>query len=218
MSTTGATTATNSAEAMVLTVVDALGHEPGYLNVVLDLLLRRGIIDPTAAADWSTTSSALEGLLNSYWSHAHVQVVADRAVDIARAAIARRRDLGVDMCLDETANLSLLASSSGVDKHVNRPAMEQDKSIEVVEKKEGDANDGDNNGDDDDDGEGSSKKRRRNRDDEGRGGGESAMESAVGADEDDEDEVCCYCSCHLYYIIQPHPIPPTIININRKLN
>jgi hypothetical protein len=181
---------------MMGTLVDALGHEPGYLNVVLDLMLRRGIVDPTAAADWATGSSALQGLLNSYWSHAHVNVVVDRAIDIARAAIAHRRELGGDMVLDETATLSLLASTGGGGdpRRAARPAMARDDPVEEEANRAG--ADGDGDGDenaDDEDGE-SAPKRRRNRDDEADGDADAAVGAGAGGAMDADDDEVIYHS------------------------
>lgn len=91
-------------DAMMRTLVDCLGHEQGYLNMALDILLRRGIMEPAAAARWATSPAALRelsGERDSHWLHAHVEVTVDRALDIVRAATAHRRELGGDMKIDE---------------------------------------------------------------------------------------------------------------------
>ena len=96
--------ATESADALVSTLSDSVGHEPGYLNLVLDILLRRGIVEPAAVARWATSRNALQdltGARDSHWWHAHVEILVDRTLDIVRAATAHRRDLGGGMKIDE---------------------------------------------------------------------------------------------------------------------
>ena len=92
------------ADALVSTLSDSVGHEPGYLNLVLDILLRRGILEPAAVARWATARNALQdltGARDSHWWHAHVEILVDRTLDIVRAATAHRRDLGGGMKIDE---------------------------------------------------------------------------------------------------------------------
>jgi hypothetical protein len=96
--------------ALMITLVQCLGHELGYLNIVLDILLRRGIITPTAAAEYACSSSVMSTILTNYWHHMNIEVTVDRTLDIVRAATANRRELGLDMIMDETADLSTLIS------------------------------------------------------------------------------------------------------------
>ena len=56
------------------TLSECLGHEPGFFNIVLDIMLRRGIITPTAAAHWATSVSVLETVHTTYWPHKHLEV------------------------------------------------------------------------------------------------------------------------------------------------
>ena len=56
------------------TLSECLGHEPGFFNIVLDIMLRRGIITPTAAAHWATSVSVLESVHTTYWPHKHLEV------------------------------------------------------------------------------------------------------------------------------------------------
>jgi hypothetical protein len=64
----------HSSQALMTTLSDCLGHEPGYLNLALDIFLRRGVITASAAADWATGQSVLENVLSGYWSHKHLEV------------------------------------------------------------------------------------------------------------------------------------------------
>ena len=56
------------------TLLECLGHEPGFFNLALDVMLRRGVVSPAAAADWATSASVLESVHTSYWPHKHLEV------------------------------------------------------------------------------------------------------------------------------------------------
>jgi hypothetical protein len=49
-------------QALMATLVQCVGHDHHLLHLFLDILLRRGIISPSAAADWATSHAALQSL------------------------------------------------------------------------------------------------------------------------------------------------------------
>jgi hypothetical protein len=167
-------------DAMVQTLVDCLGHEQGYLNMALDIMLRRGIVEPAAAARWATSRAALQDLTgerDSHWLHAHIEIIVNRALDIVRAATAHRRELGGDMRIDEEL-LQKPRDMSGQYSMVY-------PSKQGVAASEGDQNDGQRRRDEEEeeDGEGGSSRRRR------RGSGdEEEMETAAGAERAEEED------------------------------
>ena len=64
-------------QSLMTTLLECLGHEPGYFNIALDIMLRRGVVTPVAAADWATSASVLESVHTSYWPHRHLEVNVD---------------------------------------------------------------------------------------------------------------------------------------------
>jgi hypothetical protein len=171
------------ADAMVQTLVDALGHEPGALNLALDTLLRRGIVNPAAAARWATSREGLQqltGARDSHWWHAHVEVTVDRAIDIVRAATAHRRELGGELKIDEEL--------------LQKPRDMSGQFSMVYPSKQGAEAAADGNGEDDrrrreeeeeaavDDEDGEPSRRRR------RGGDEEEVAMDADEAEDDDDD------------------------------
>ncbi len=91
--------------ALVSNVSDCLNHDQGYLNKVLDILLRRSVLTVTAAAKWATQDEQLNTLATDVWSYKHIELICDRSIDIARAAVSRRRDIGDEMPFDESTDI-----------------------------------------------------------------------------------------------------------------
>ena len=90
--------------ALVECIGASISHENGYLNKVFDTLLRRSIITATAAATWATSNSRLDSLATDVWTYKHLELISDRAIDIAKAAVSRRRDIDDDMVFDESTD------------------------------------------------------------------------------------------------------------------
>lgn len=90
--------------ALVSCLGECLNHEPGYFNQSLDILLRRSIITVSAAAKWATNAENLSFLALHTWPYKNIELVVNRALDIARAAVAKRRDIGEDMPFDKTTD------------------------------------------------------------------------------------------------------------------
>ena len=228
------------------TLSDCLGHEPGYLNMVLDILLRRGIITPSAAIDWATSASVLENLHTSYWPHRNLEVnsyllshialqlicralwpsviryrnvriltisqsycysyyyftlillllifllmcllkvIVDRTLDVVRAAIANRHDLGGEMKMDESATMASFLQSKAFSRPVS--TGQRDNAMEVQGEGEvviGARIDGD--GDDEGGGEGDARRNRRRREED----------EAAQADEANQEVKDITAACHL---------------------
>jgi len=96
--------------ALVSCLGECLNHEPGYFNQSLDILLRRSIITVSAAAKWVTNEVNLSFLALHTWPYKNIELVVNRALDIAKAAVAKRRDIGEDMPFDKSTDTAPIAS------------------------------------------------------------------------------------------------------------
>jgi len=96
--------------ALVSSLGECLNHEPGYFNQALDILLRRGIITVSAAAKWTANTENLSFLALHTWPYKNIELVVNRALDIAKAAVAKRRDLGEDMPFDKSTDTTPITS------------------------------------------------------------------------------------------------------------
>lgn len=97
--------------ALMRTLFECCGHEAGYLNTLLDICIRRGIITINAAVEWATERARLCSLTTSNWTFTDLETIADRAIDIASAAIAHRQMLGGEMMpYDESTDAQPLST------------------------------------------------------------------------------------------------------------
>jgi hypothetical protein len=90
--------------ALVSCLGECLNHEPGYFHQALDILLRRSIITVTAAAKWTSNEGNLSLLALHTWPYKNLELVANRALDIAKVAVLKRRDFGEDMPFDKSTD------------------------------------------------------------------------------------------------------------------
>ena len=97
-------------ETLVKSLVESLMDEPGYLNEILDITLRRGIVTVSACAGWVSTSEEVTCLHTDIFPFKNIEVVCDRAIDIARAAVARRSMFPDDMQYDLSTDTEPLES------------------------------------------------------------------------------------------------------------
>jgi hypothetical protein len=155
---------TSNSNALILTLTKCLEHEPGYLSIVLDIFLRRGIIQTVSAADWATSPTIISTLLSSHWNHVQIEVTVDRAIDIVRASTENRRELGGDLKMDESAVVMTEGSTSAVEME---GVVEIEAAVDMDEERERAL-------------EAESSRSRRRRDDED--------EEAVTANGDDQEE------------------------------
>lgn len=111
--------------AMIKSLAEAFALNGGVFRLILDILVRRGIILPTPVISWIQTLdsdddshgsskspiSGLNGLGTDLNIFSVVEGICDRAIDFVKASISARKAFGYDMILDET--LDVYAYSNG---------------------------------------------------------------------------------------------------------
>jgi hypothetical protein len=85
---------TDAAQSALLGyVLEISGHDSGMLNIILDLLLRRGVVSVTSVAEWITSSSYFATICSDTWAYSHVETLVDRTIDIVRASVQHRKQM-----------------------------------------------------------------------------------------------------------------------------
>lgn len=81
----------------------------------------------------------IQSILSNYWHHINIDVTVDRTLDIVRAATANRRELGLDMIMDETADVdSLVVKTKEATVSVEEGVVEvEGMDVEIGKKIEG---------------------------------------------------------------------------------
>lgn len=92
-------------QAMMSDLVETYSGDFGLLHVVLDILLRRGIIEPPTAAAWVMSPNILQDIHLNMWTYSIVEIISDRSIDIVKAAVARRRQFNLDMVMDASVDV-----------------------------------------------------------------------------------------------------------------
>lgn len=195
---------------------EVYGHNSHMFNFCLDEMLRRQQVSVAAASQWLCQDRVIGHLARDDMYYASFELVADRAVDMVRASLALRSQLGDIPALDEAADLSPTAepqdhSMGGTsDERQTRPkrpaalhaaataAADADADADAQGEEEVDFDEDEGDDDEDDDGR-RGKRRKRLHTAEGGvasytpAGGDTpdgdlvAEDADVDAEEDDED-------------------------------
>lgn len=111
-----------SQEAMIRALAYAFHLNGGVFSIILDILIRRGIIQPAAVALWLTSRhnpisspiSGLRGLGSDIYVYGIVTNICQRAIDFVKASVSARLQYGDDMVFDETLDISAASNVSVV--------------------------------------------------------------------------------------------------------
>jgi hypothetical protein len=151
-----------SQAAMIRVLAHAYHLNGSVFSIVLDILVRRGILQPAAIAIWLTTYqnplslpiAGLRGLGSDIYVYSIVTGICERAMDFVKASIAARLVHGEDMVMDEsldvhaayiaTSNLSVastipttIASSTHASASSSMAAVEEEDEDEVDDDGDG---------------------------------------------------------------------------------
>lgn len=104
---------TDENQAMVMQVlVEIYGHDGGMLHCVLEKFLRRAFLKVTSVAQWAVTK--LDTLVSDPHIYAHAELVVDLTLEIIRAALHHRKELG-DVVIADILNPSNIVKAPKAD-------------------------------------------------------------------------------------------------------
>jgi len=89
-------------------VWEAWGGDQATLNIILDAMLRRGLLEVGALGSFLSSSTLLSGISTHPHLFLHITVTAERGLDIVRASVAHYREVF------DTTNPSSSSSSSAI--------------------------------------------------------------------------------------------------------
>jgi hypothetical protein len=115
--------------------VEALSAEPATFHILLDNLLRKGILNPSNAASYLYSPEILNFIHIDSWIWSHAEVVVERSLDLVLAAYLFRKKL-----IDSKSTILSNSGGSNALEDQNQTAGTKKRRLGEDEEEEGDGN------------------------------------------------------------------------------
>jgi len=121
---------TDENQVLIMQVlVEIYGHDGGMLHCVLEKFLRRAFLKVTTVSQWVVTK--LNTLTSDPHVYAHIELVIDLTLEIIRAALHHRKELG-DIVVTDILNTTSIVKASKAD--TNNAGMDDEDPIQVADE------------------------------------------------------------------------------------
>lgn len=80
-------------KAMMDACISVMGHDMGFAAIVLDVVIRRGVIKPATLATYVCGEDVIAQLATENHVYTFAEVAVDRSLDVANALVATRKAL-----------------------------------------------------------------------------------------------------------------------------
>ena len=96
-------------------ILSITGHDMGFSVILLDVIIRRGILKPICLAEYISEEETLSKLATDIYLHSLVDITVARSLDISQALISRRKMLvGKGLSMESDADTSTKDYSGAV--------------------------------------------------------------------------------------------------------
>lgn len=104
---------------MLSALIECLGTESHTLSIILDGMIRKGILNAGHVVTWAYSSTNLSKIAIDPWISIYADIVADRSLELVTAAFLRRQNL---------------LAESDMDVETNAPTDVSGGAVEIIEK------------------------------------------------------------------------------------